>query len=90
MKINKLIKKVIVLAIILYTSVTFIKQQKSLNAYNNEQIALNDKIQEQKEYNETLLSTKQNITSPEYIEQIAREKLGMYKASERAYVDVNN
>ena len=30
-----------------------------------------------------------DIQSPEYIEQLAREKLGMYLENERVYVDSN-
>ena len=37
MKIKKLLKKFFLVAIFLYVSITFINQQKSLNAYNNEQ-----------------------------------------------------
>lgn len=89
MKIRKLIKKFFIFAIILYVSITFINQQKSLNAYTNEQIALKQKIQKQEEYKQTLLATKENITSPEYIEQLAREKLDMYLPNERVYIDIN-
>ena len=32
---------------------------------------------------------KQNINSTEYIEKLAREKLGMYLQNERVYIDSN-
>ena len=32
---------------------------------------------------------KQNITSLDYIEKLAREKLGMYLQNERVYIDSN-
>lgn len=89
MKIKKLGKKLCILAVILYTSITFINQQKSLNAYNSEQIALKEKIEQQEEYKESLLQTKENISSPEYIEQLAREKLDMYLPNERVYIDIS-
>ena len=89
MKIKKLGKKLCILAVILYVSITFINQQKSLNAYNSEQIALKEKIEQQEEYKESLLQTKENISSPEYIEQLAREKLDMYLPNERVYVDIS-
>lgn len=89
MKIKKLAKKLLVLGILLYVSITFINQQKSLNKHNREQIALKEKIEEQEEYHKSLLATKENITSPEYIEQLAREKLDMYLPNERVYIDVN-
>lgn len=88
MKMKKLLKKVVVVGIILYASVTFINQQKTLNAYKNEQTTLSNKIKEQKEYKETLLATKDNISSSEYIESLAREKLDMYLPNERVYIDM--
>ena len=88
MKIKKILKKFWILAIILYVSITFMHQQKSINAYNLEQERLKEKIKEQEEYKDTLLATKENITSPEYIEALAREKLDMYLPNERVYIDV--
>lgn len=89
MKISKLLKKCFIVGIILYISVTFISQQKSINAYNNQQEILKNKIKEQEEYKQTLLATKENISSPEYIEELAREKLDMYLPNEKVYIDVN-
>ena len=80
MKIKKLGKKLCILAVLLYVSITFINQQKSLNAYNNEQIALKEKIEKQEEYRESLLETKEGL---------AREKLDMYLPNERVYVDIS-
>lgn len=89
MKINNLIKKFFLVIVILYVSITFINQQKSISAYNNEQENLKNKIKEQKEYNQTLLTTKENISSPDYIESLAREKLDMYLPNEKVYIDIN-
>lgn len=89
MKMSRLIKKFFLVAVILYVSITFINQQKSINAYNNEQANLKSKIEEQKEYQETLLATKENISSPEYIEELAREKLDMYLPNEKVYKDID-
>lgn len=88
MKIKKLVKKFFVLCILLYVSITFINQQKYLNAYNNEQKVLKQKIEQQEEYQKSLLATKENISSPEYIEELAREKLDMYLPNERVYIDI--
>lgn len=89
MKITKLIKKGFLVLIILYVSITFINQQKSINAYNNEQENLRNKIKDQEEYNQSLLATKEHISSPEYIEELAREKLDMYLPNERVYIDIS-
>lgn len=89
MKMNRLIKKFFLVAVIVYVSITFINQQKSINAYNNEQDNLKSKIEEQKEYQQTLFATKENISSPEYIEELAREKLDMYLPNEKVYKDID-
>ncbi len=89
MKINKLIKKLFLIGIVLYVSIIFINQQKSISAYNNEQENLRNKIKEQEEYNQALLTKKENISSPEYIEALAREKLDMYLPNEKVYIDIN-
>ncbi|MCI8352649.1 MAG: septum formation initiator family protein [Clostridia bacterium] len=89
MKISKLLKKFFIVGVIIYISVTFINQQKSINAYNSQQEILRNKIKEQEEYKQTLLATKENISSPEYIEELAREKLDMYLPNEKVYIDVN-
>lgn len=88
MKIKKFLRTIIIVAILIYISTIFMEQQKSLVAYKNEQKVLEDKIQQQKEYKEELLATKENLSSPEYIEQIAREKLDMYLPNERVYIDI--
>ena len=41
------------------------------------------------EYNETLLETKDNLESKEYIETICREKLDMYYENEKVYININ-
>ena len=56
-------------------------------AINNRVKALQEKQQAQAEQ-EKLNETKNNINSNEYIEQIAREKLGMYLPNERVYIDI--
>lgn len=89
MKINKLVKKSFLIIVVLYVSITFINQQKSINAYNSEQDHIKEKIEEQKEYQESLLAKKENISSPEYIEDLAREKLDMYLPNEKVYKDIN-
>ncbi len=89
MKIKKLVKKSFLVCVILYISITLINQQKSINAYNNEQENLRNKIKQQQEYNQTLLATKENISSPEYIEELAREKLDMYLPNEKVYIDID-
>ena len=83
-----LVKRLIIIGIFIYFISIFVKQQSTLHKYISQQENLNQEIEEEYEYNATLISTKDNINSPEYIEEIAREKLDMYLPNERVYVDI--
>ncbi len=87
-KINKLFGKVLVLMFIIYFVYTVIAQQKTLNSYAQEKDKYNDNIETAQEEQDELKEMKDNINSDEYIEQIAREKLGMYYPNERVYIDI--
>ena len=69
---------------------TLIAQQKTLNAYSIEQRNYSEQIKQEQESKETLLKTKERVNSTEYIEDVAREKLGMYLPNERVYFDATN
>lgn len=86
--IKKIYKKVLFVAILGYAIFVFISQQNTLNTYNKEVSKYKKEIEEAKETKESLISMKDNINSPEYIEEIARDKLGMYLPNERVFIDV--
>lgn len=83
------INKFIIIGIIIYILYTFISRQQVLNSYRKEEQIYLDLIAQEKQHNSELLETKQNIDSTEFIEQIAREKLGMYLPNERVYIDIS-
>ena len=89
-KIKKTYKKVVILFIAIYVVYTLIAQQKTLNAYTTEQKNYSTQIKQEEAHKETLLKTKERVNSTEYIEDIAREKLGMYLPNERVYFDATN
>jgi cell division protein FtsL len=80
----------ILLAIFLYLSYIAVNQQRIINAKNLELTRLEEKIAEEKKTYEELQKQSEMIQSDEYIEKIAREKLGMVKKNERVYVDIGN
>ena len=82
-----ILKWIFIGIVLLYAIFTFASQQKTLNQYakNSEEIEL--QIKEQKEYQQELAKKKEDITSEEYIEDIAREKLDMYLPNEKVYID---
>lgn len=89
-KIRKPYKKILILFIVIYFVYTLIAQQKTLNAYSIEQRNYSKQIKQEQLNKETLLKTKENVNSTEYIENVAREKLGMYLPNERVYFDAEN
>lgn len=92
MKKSKTFKKIMIIIFLvivaIYVVSTFISQQKTLNSYKKTQDYYAMQIETQKKQKETLTELKNNINSPEYVEEIAREKLDMYLPNERVYIDV--
>ena len=86
-KSKKIIKLIIIFIAITYAIVTFANQQKTLNQYAKSCENLSEQIEEQKEYKEELSKKKEDITSKEFIEETAREKLDMYLPNEKVYMD---
>lgn len=84
---KKIYKRLVVLGIALYVIFTLVNQQKTLNQYSKDSSELASQIQEQKEYKDELAKKKDDVTSLDFIEQTAREKLDMYYPNERIYVD---
>lgn len=85
---TNILKKILIIAFILYFAFTLIKQQQTLNSYAAQKSKYNEDIEVAEDEQEELQKTKDNINSDKYIEQIAREKLGMYYPNERVYIDV--
>lgn len=86
---KSLLKKFLFIGIIIYIVYTFFSQQKMLNTYKEDQERYSEQIAEAEELQEELKTTKENINSKEYVEEIAREKLDMYLPNERVYIDIS-
>lgn len=86
---KKLYKKILIIIAIMYFVFTLISQQKTLNSYKSEATNYSKQLTKANETKSELLGTKQNITSLDYIEEIAREKLDMYLPNEKVYVDAD-
>lgn len=76
-------------AVVIYFGGTLISQQRTLNQKNNEIEALEQKIAEAAAETERLKTEVENLENPEYIEKIARERLGLIGPNERVFVDAN-
>ena len=84
---KKIYKKLLLLVIAIYVIFTLINQQKTLNQYQEDRNKLASQIEEVKEYKEELAKKKDDVTSLDFIEQTAREKLDMYYPNEKVYMD---
>ncbi len=85
---KKIYKNILIIAFFIYFIVTVISQQKTLNQYKTEAATYSKELEEVQNTNEELTKTKENVNSPEYIEEVAREKLDMYLPNERVYIDM--
>ena len=86
---KKIYKNILIIAFFIYFIVTVISQQKTLNQYKTEAATYSKELEEVQNTNEELTKTKENVNSPEYIEEVAREKLDMYLPNERVYIDTS-
>ncbi|MEG1989716.1 MAG: septum formation initiator family protein [Clostridia bacterium] len=73
----------------IYFISTFINQQELMNKYNSQiemyKIDIASKEKLSKYYNDK----ESNVETDEYIEQVARESLGLVKPYEKIFIDVN-
>ena len=88
--IKKTLKKVIIIAFIIYFSITIYNQQKTLEGYKVNISNVEKEIVKETERKNSLIALKENTSSLEYIEKIAREKLKMYKPNEKVYKDTGS
>lgn len=81
--------KLIVVALVIYAIYILYNQQVKLDSYASEKQYYQDQINDLNEQKEELIAEKENVNSPEYIEDIAREKLDMYLPNEKVFVDMS-
>lgn len=81
--------RIIIIGIILYILYAIISRQQVLSAYKKEEQDYQKLIAQEKQRNAELQEVKDNINSTEFIEDIARNKLGMYLPNERVYIDIS-
>ena len=92
MKKNRLFSIALIIIFIIWF-IMLVKQQINISQYKEDIKNLSAKIEvaEDKlnQNKQNLEEEKKNIKSSEYIEKLAREKLGMYLQNERVYIDSN-
>ena len=92
MKKVKLLRNIFLIIFIVWI-IMLLKQEMNINQYKNEIEVLASKIEtsedELNQNKQDLKQKEENNQSLEYIEKVAREKLGMYLQNERVYIDSN-
>ena len=87
------LKKIAVFAgvfvFIVYAGYVLIWQQFTISKKIAEIDALQQQITEASDETERLKQELEEVNDPEYLERIAREKLGLVQANERVFVDSN-
>lgn len=86
---KRLGKTVLITALLLYTCFVLISQEATFYQYEEEMKHYDRLLEEEMLKKEQLQYTKTQISSKEYIEQIAREKLGYVMPNELVFVDAN-
>ena len=84
---KKILRNLLIIAIVIYVAFVFIDQQKTLNEYSKNTEELNQQIASEQATNEELNQQKDNVNSLDFIEEMARDKLDMYYPNERVYMD---
>ncbi len=84
---KKILRNILIIVVAIYVIFVFVNQQKTLNEYSKNSEELKEQIATEKANNEELNQKKDDVNSLEFIEEMAREKLDMYKPNERVYVD---
>ena len=85
---NKFYKKLLIMCAIIYIAYVFISQQRVLDSYRLAEHHYTEQVENKSAHRDSLATTRANIDSIEYIEQMAREKLDMFLPNERVYVNV--
>jgi len=79
----------IIIGAFIYFAFVFIDQQKLINAKKLEMQNIQNKIAEEERISGELKQRKEMINTDEYVEKVAREKLGMVKRGEKVFIDIN-
>ena len=76
------------LLLLVYTTYTFVSQHIKLSQREKIATEVLEEINNANLEQEQLEKELENANSPEYLEKMAREKLGLVKPNERVFVDV--
>lgn len=84
------IRHVLITLLALYIAFILVTQQIAINKAKAEKARIQAEIEKLAEENKKIQLQLEDMQSDEYIEKIARERLGLIKPGEYMFVDVNN
>lgn len=85
--VSVLLKRCLLCGLILYICGLFIAQQFDLSRLSSESKALDQQIADAQREHEELSEQKEASGTLEYIERVARDKLGYMKPEEKVFID---
>ena len=86
---KKLLKTILITGGVLYACLVMVQQELAFHQYDEEITKYTRLIEEESLKNEQLTHTKTQISSRDYVEEVAREKLGLVMPNEIVFVDAN-
>ena len=87
--IKKLLKMVVLVALVMYSIVTFAKQETQFKKYDKDLQMYTSLIDEENLKHEQLTEIKNRISTDEYVEEVARDRLGLVKPNEIVFIDAS-
>ena len=87
--IKKLLKMVVLVALVMYSIVTFAKQETQFKKYDKDLQMYTSLIEDENLRHEQLTEIKNRISTDEYIEEVARDRLGLVKPNEIVFIDAS-
>ena len=91
MKLNqKKIRLLLIISLIIYISYIFIVQENEYKKYLDIKESYTEQIRIAKLKTEEYRKYTEYIRSDEFMERVAREKLGMVYPEEKIYIEINN
>lgn len=87
---SKRIRALIALFLIVYVCYVFVVQEIEFRKYQELKVAYTDQIILAKAKTDEYKKYAEYVKLDEYIEKVAREKLGMVYPEEKIYIEINN
>jgi len=88
-KFSVFLKGILVLGLAVYVCISLVSQQFDLSRLKSEEKILDAEITEAQKKAKELEAEKSLIDTDEYIERVARERLGYMKKNEKVFIDTN-